>query len=188
MALSFVVVSALYFAVAYVAARSDLDGYFAAPFVVFVRPLLGAYGAVWVAVIAGIIVFANLSAALWGVSRMVYSLACNADLPKVLSATKNGKPMTAVLATLIILVTVLFIYGMGWVNLETMISIAGQNFLILYGLAGVSLFVMSKSPSVLSLATLVVIVVVGLMIFQGLKLAYPAGLILIASVVRPAKE
>ena len=177
MALSFVVVTGLYVAVAYVTSRTDLAGNWEAPFVLFVKPTLGEYGAICVAIIAVIIVFANLSGALWGVSRLVYSLGRDEVLPKSLAATTGGKPLRAVGVTALALITVLGVYGLGVMSLDVMIGVAGQNFLILYGLAAVSLFLLSTSLPVRLLAGFVITVVIGFLSLQGIKLLYPIGLI-----------
>ena len=177
MILSFIVVTCLYVAVAYVTSRTDLAGNWEAPFVLFVKPVLGEYGAMCVAIIAAIIVFANLSGALWGVSRLVYSLGRDEVLPKSLAVTSSGKPLRAVGVTALALITVLGIYGMGVISLDVMIGVAGQNFLILYGLAAVSLFSLSSKLSVRLLAGFVIAIVIGFLSLQGFKLLYPIGLI-----------
>ena len=183
MGLSFVIVTGLYLAVAFVASRSDLNGHWEAPFVVFVGPVLGSYGATGVALIAAIIVFANLAGAIWGVSRLIFSLGRDAILPKALAVTRNGTPLRAIVTTFVALLSVLFFYRTGTLSLEAMIGIAGQNFLILYGLAAVSLFVLAKKLPIRLLSASVVAVVVGLLSLQGLKLIYPIGLIGIAACI-----
>ena len=62
-------------------------------------------------------------------------------------------------------------------SLDVMIGVAGQNFLILYGLAAVSLFLLSTSLPVRLLAGFVITVVIGFLSLQGIKLLYPIGLI-----------
>jgi amino acid efflux transporter len=180
MALSFIVVTFLYLAVAYVTSRNDLDGHWEAPFVIFVKPILGNLGAMGVAMIAAVIVFANLSGALWGVSRFVYSLGRDEILPKALAVTAGGKPLRAVGVTALVLIMILGFYGCGLISLDAMIGVAGQNFLILYGLAAVSLFLISSSLPVRVLAGIVITVVGGFLSLQGIKLLYPIGLIVLA--------
>jgi amino acid efflux transporter len=182
MALSFIIVTGLYLAVAYVTSRSDLGGHWEAPFVVFVKPILGDFGAIGVALIAAMIVFANLSGALWGVSRLVYSLGRDEILPKSLAKTTGGKPLSAVGITALVLIIILGFYGCGLISLDVMIGVAGQNFLILYGLAAVSLFLISSTVPVRMLAGVVIIVVGGFLSLQGLKLLYPIGLVVLASI------
>jgi amino acid efflux transporter len=180
MALSFVVVTGLYLAVAYVTSRSDLDGHWEAPFVIFVKPILGDFGAMGVALIAAVIVFANLSGALWGVSRLVYSLGRDEILPKALAVTAGGKPLRAVGVTALVLIIIMGFYGFGLISLDVMIGVAGQNFLILYGLAAVSLFLISTTLPIRLLAGVVIVVVGGFLSLQGIKLIYPIGLIIVA--------
>ena len=128
------------------------------------------------------IVFANLSGALWGVSRLVYSLGRDEILPKSLAKTTGGKPLSAVGITALVLIIILGFYGCGLISLDVMIGIAGQNFLILYGLAAVSLFLISSTLPVRMLAGVVIIVVGGFLSLQGLKLLYPIGLVVLASI------
>ncbi len=182
MALSFFIVTGLYLAVAYVTALTDLDGHWEAPFVVFVKPVLGNYGATSVALMAAVIVFANLSGALWGVSRLVYSLGRDSIFPEILAATQDGKPLRAVSITALVLVMVLGFYGIGLISLDVMLGMAGQNFLILYGLAAISLFILSKNRPARVLSVCVILLVGGFLALQGIKLLYPIGLVVLAAI------
>jgi len=180
MALSFLIVTVLYLAVAYVAAYTDIVGHWEAPFVSFVQPALGQNGAIMVALIAAIIVFANLSGALWGVSRLVYSLARDFILPAALAKTTGGKPLRAVSLTASVLILVLILYRFELFSLEAMIDVAGQNFLILYGLAALSLYILTDNTLFRLLAGSVMAIVVGILSIQGIKLLYPIGLVALA--------
>ncbi|MEL0303919.1 MAG: hypothetical protein VW989_09200, partial [Rhodobiaceae bacterium] len=69
--------------------------------------------------------------------------------------------------------------SMGLLTIEGMLAIAGQNFFILYGLAGVVLFRHARHPRERAVATLAILVVAGLLVAEGLfSLLYPAGLAL----------
>jgi len=181
MILSFTAATALYGAIAYVAQRTDLTGFFEAPFVAVVRPLLGDFGATAVAITAALIVFANLAGAVWGVSRLVFGLSRDGALPAVLAKTSGGRPIAAVIATVSALTLVLSADWIGDFGMETMLGIAGQNFLILYGVAAGALLVLSKSPLHRGLALIVVALVLALLAIQGPKLAYPIALVAVAS-------
>ncbi len=181
MALSFGAASALYLAVAYVTARTDLHGHYATPFAEFVRPVLGDRGAVAVALAASLIVFANLSGALWGVSRLVYGLARDGLLPSGLAAMRDGRPLAAVAATVIVLAAVLTASTLGTFGLPGMLALAGQNFLILYGVAAAVLATLARTWVDRALALFVILVVAALLILQGPKLAYPIILFALAA-------
>jgi amino acid efflux transporter len=182
MTASFVLATSLYLAVAFVASRTDLRGHYEAPFVVFVQPLLGAAGGAAVAAVAGIIVFANLAGAVWGISRLLFSLGRDGVLPRCLSRTRQGRPLFAVALSTAALVLVLIADRFGSIGLDRMLALAGQNFLILYGLAGASLLMLTPTPFERLLAVLVVAIVVAISLLQGLRLAYPVVIIVLAGV------
>jgi amino acid efflux transporter len=181
MAASFLLATGLYLAVAYVASRTDLRGHYEAPFVAFVQPLLGAAGGAAVAIVAGIIVFANLAGAVWGISRLLFSLGRDGVLPRCLSRTRQGRPLIAVGLSTAALVLVLLADRFGSIGLDRMLALAGQNFLILYGLAGASLFMLAPTPFERILAVLVVAIVVAISLLQGPRLAYPGAMIVLAA-------
>jgi amino acid efflux transporter len=179
MVLSFGLVTGLYLAIAYVASRVDLSGHYEAPFLVFVAPVFGGYGATIVGSVAALIVLANLSGAIWGVSRLVFSLGRDGILPASLALTRGGQPVHAVIATTVLLSVILMAYGCDILNLETMIELAGQNFLTLYAIAALALFRLSQPVSVKITAIGVLAIAILLLIFQGAKLLYPLAALLV---------
>ena len=69
--------------------------------------------------------------------------------------------------------------SMDLLDIEGMLAIAGQNFFILYGLAGATLFRHALRRRDLVVAILAMAVVAGLLVAEGLSsLLYPAGLAL----------
>lgn len=179
MVLSFVVATALYFIVAFVTMTADLNGRYEAPFVEVVRPVLGDHGSVAVGLVAALIVFANLSGAVWGVSRMIFGLGRSGELPSMLArTTANGQPVHAVAATVLTLATVLLLASLGAFDMGEMIALAGQNFLILYGLSAAVLYALAQTNFDRALAAVVVAIVGGLLAMQGLALAYPLLLVI----------
>ena len=182
MALSYAVACVLYVAVAAITMRTDLHGHYATPFVEIVRPLLGGAGATLVAITAALIVFANLSGAVWGVSRLVYSTARDGNLPNGLAVMRAGRPMRAVAATVAVLGTVLVAAGAGAISLPAMLTLAGQNFLILYGIAAGVLAMLARSWRDRMLAVSVLLIVGVLLMMQGAMLAYPIALFVAAAI------
>jgi amino acid efflux transporter len=190
MVASFCLATALYFAIAYVSQNTDLKGAYEAPFVAIVYPLLGDGGAIAVALTAALIVFANLSGAIWGVSRMVFGLARDGQLPEQLAVTQEGRPVRAVMATMAALVTVLAIDATGVFGIETMLRLAGQNFLILYGISAAALFVLAQRNLEKFLGLAVIGLVLALVALQGPLFFYPlalAGMAKFAELVAPTR-
>jgi len=180
MALSFAIATTLYLAIAWLAQRVDLTGAYEAPFVAIIRPVLGATGALAVALTAGMIVFANLAGAVWGVSRLVFALARDGLLPMRLAQTRRGQPLLAVVTTLGCLLLVLIADLAAGFGIEQMLGLAGQNFLILYGLAAGALVMLARSKSERGLGVAVVVITLGLIALQGPMILYPALLVTIA--------
>jgi amino acid efflux transporter len=195
MALSFAVAVTLYLAIAWLAQRVDLTGSYEAPFVAIVRPVLGSVGALAVALTAALIVFANLAGAVWGVSRLVFALARDGLLPARLAQIRQGQPILAVAATLGCLLLVLVGDHLAGFGIEQMLRLAGQNFLILYGVAAGALIILARSSLERCLGVLVIAITLGLLALQGPMILYPALLIALAGIVevvargrRPAAE
>ena len=183
MVLSLFIVTALYLAIAYISSLADLSGHYESPFIVFVRPIVGDYGAIGVALVATLIILANLSGALWGVSRLIYSLGRDGVLSQWFSKTYYDHPLRALVATLLSLVAVLLIDKMGLLDLKLMLRLAGQNFLILYGAAALALFCVAENL-VIRVVAMSVIAIVGLLLFlQGAFLLYPISLVLLAALL-----
>lgn len=183
MVLSFGLATFLYLAIAYVAQRVDLTGAFEAPFVRIVEPVLGSLGSRAVAVTAALIIFANLAGAIWGVSRLVFDVARNSPWPTMLSGTYQGRPLAAVVLTLCALMFVVIADWFGAFGLATLLALAGQNFLILCGIAAASLCVLGRHLGERIFAGTVTALVLVLLVTQGLHLVYPASLVMLATVV-----
>ncbi len=181
MLLSFALATALYAAIAILAQQVDLTGRYEAPFIVIVTPLLGPMGGVAVALVAVAIMYANLVGALWGVSRLVFGLAREGNLPSALAVTHDGRPRRAVFATLTALMAVVVADWLADFGLETMLKLSGQNFVILFGVAAGSLLILAKTRWDRWLAGAVAILVAGLLALQGLALVYPLALVAVVA-------
>ena len=180
---SFSLATALYLAIAWVVSRTNLAGAYEAPFVAIVRPVLGQTGAAAVAATAALIITANLAGAVWGVSRMVYGLAREGELPSALTRMRGGRPLVAVAATFLALAFVLAADGFHGFGLKTLLSLAGQNFLILYGVAAAALIAMARAPLDQALGALALVIVIALIAMQGVMIAYPLALVALAACV-----
>jgi amino acid efflux transporter len=176
MFLSFAVAVGLYGAAAYLAQRVDLAGNFTSPFVAMVQPTLGARGAILVSATAVIIVFANLSGAIWGVSRLVFALSREGMLPRFLRTARHGSPIHAAFSTAIGLLLVVALDAGGVVRIGEMLALAGQNFLILYGIASGTLLLRARGRSERLLACVSVVIVLCLLAKSGHSLLYPAAI------------
>lgn len=180
MGLSFVIASILYLGIAYVAQDIDISGSYVSPFVAIAQPSLGKLGVTMVAGVAAVIIFANLSGAVWGVSRMVYGLGRDGVLPSVLGETTGGRPVTAVVATIGVLLLVLLLSGLGFIGIGKMFSLAGQNFLILYGIAALVIIKLCKSVFEKSLSVFVLVGSLVILSWQGRSVLYPLFIIILS--------
>ena len=118
MALSFLVALLIYFALALVAGAMDVTA-----------------GLLCISLLAVVMISANLAAAVWAVSRMVWAASKEGILPPLLSRVSGAVPAAAVIVTVAAFLAVTALSALGWVNLASMLALAGQNFLLIYGLA-----------------------------------------------------
>ena len=140
---------------------------------------IGAAGGIVMAAIATLVITANLIGAIWAVSRMVFALSREGHLFVRMGLNAAGAPVSSVALTSLAILLVLAADSVGLLNIEGMLAIAGQNFFILYGLAGVALFRHARHHRDRAVAGLAVLVVAGLLLAEGLaSLLYPAGLAL----------
>lgn len=179
MLLSFAVAGALYLAMAFLAQMAPDITSHEAVFVEILGTGLGTAGGVVVAAIATLVITANLMGAIWAVSRMIFALSREGHLFVRLRLTAAGVPVSSVTLTSLMILAVLTADSMGLLDIEGMLAIAGQNFFILYGLAGVALFRHARYRRDQVVATIAILVVAGLLVAEGLtSLLYPAALAL----------
>lgn len=189
LAASFVIAVVLYLALAFViAGAGPLDSY-AAPFSSIFAVHFGSIGGTLIGILAVLLVFANLSGAIWAVSRMVYSGAAEGLFPQMLSKLRNGVPYRAVILTVTCLLTVTGIARFSDVYLGDLLVAAGQNFLLIYGIAAAALVRLALGPSGRLLGVLSLVLVLGLMLARGIEGAlYPLTLIACAAIVAGMKR
>lgn len=176
MIMSFAAACLMYFAMAFVVQNTAIAGSYESSFVSIAKTVFGEGGKIAVSTLAAVIVFANLTGAIWAVSRMVLSLGREDYLPLKLKTTENGSPVSAVLITSCVLLAVLTTDWLEILDIGKMLSIAGQNFLILYGITGLSLFKLSKNNLEKILSTITIAIVSILLFLEGSSIIYPAGL------------
>src|SRR5690606_34746721 len=124
----FAIALALYLAIAFLVQNIDLEGRYETAFTRIAALTLGREAEIAVGVIAATIILANLSGAIWAVSRMVLSLARQGYLPALLRRSRQGTPWLAVVATASALLAVTAADWAGLFGLDRMLAIAGQNF------------------------------------------------------------
>lgn len=178
MFLSFVAACLVYFCMAFTAQSVSITGSYEAAFASILAVSIGEKGRIAMGLLAGIIIYANLMGAIWAVSRMVYALSREGLLPLRLETTAKGVPLSSVLVVSIILLTVVGADSMGLLNITIMLELAGQNFLLLYGVSGLALVKLSARLFDRLAALLTIALVAGLMIVQGQSLFYPVMLTL----------
>lgn len=184
MAVSFVVAVALYGVLALVVAGAGPVGADPAPFARIFDLHFGATGRIGVAAVSVLLIFANLSSAVWAVSRMVWSAARDGLLPQALVPLRNGVPVRAVLAFAALGLGVVFASGAGWLDLGGLLEAAGQNFLLLYAGAATALLRLAEKPWHRWLSGFCLFVVAAFLFARGGDgAAYPAGLLLAGSMI-----
>ena len=179
MAGSFAITVVIYLGVALLVQRLSPTQGFETAFAQIAEAALGPLGSKATALLATVVIFANLSGAIWAVSRLVFSLSRDRFLPVALQKTRGGTPWLAVAATTCALALVLTLDWLGYLGLGRMLALAGQNFLVLYGIAAIVLLRHARAWPERLLSLLVVAVVTGLVAVQGPSVLYPALLLLV---------
>ena len=183
MYLSFFMICIIYLTIAFVVQASGLSNTYEASFVSIVTSKFGISGGVLTALVASVIIFANLLGAIWAVSRLVLSLGRERIITAPLRINNNGTPASSVSFVVVILIFVLTLAWSQWINLEKMLVLAGQNFLILYGVAALSLFKTSNMPQEKMIAILTIAIVVAVMWWSSSSIYYPTLLIVLGYAV-----
>ena len=174
---SFAITVALYLGIAYLAQTVMLDGHYETAFARIAGAALGGSGETGVALLASIIILANLSGAVWAVSRMVFALSREGFLPASLNTSHNGTPWRAVLLTATALIIVTLADTLGLLGLDRMLALAGQNFLVLYGIGAAAMLALTSHIVARTVALLSLLLTLALVAMQGVAAAYPAVLL-----------
>ena len=175
MAASFGIAVVLYLVLAMIVVASGPIGANEAPFAAILGHHFGPAGSLAVSSISVLMIFANLAAAVWAVSRMVYSGAAERLLPAGLARLKRGVPLRAVVLTTLVLLCVVAVAGAGLADLGWLLGAAGLNFLLLYGGAAAALVRLTERNTYRALGWVSIALVVGLIILRGPGgIVYPA--------------
>ncbi|WP_068088479.1 APC family permease [Polycladidibacter stylochi] len=189
MGLSFIIALLFYVLLAYIVAQSQITDHFEAPFTALFAKNYGAFAGTIMSIVALILVFANLSAAVWAVSRMVVSAAREGLFPASLAQTKDGAPLRAVIAVLAVLSGAIILAQSGLLPLAALLEYAGQNFLILYGFAAAALLFAKQGKTTSLVAVIALLIVVGLLVMREfITLTYPLILMILALMTAQLKK
>lgn len=129
-----------------------------------------------VALGATIIIWANLFAALWGVSRMVLRSVPLASLRH----ERQGIPIRAVAVTGVIMIAVVGGATLFSIDIAHLISFAGMNFLLIYGICAAALLLAMRGAPEIILSGLALLLIATVMIAAGVSLYYPLIVTLLA--------
>lgn len=185
-AVSFVVVVAIYVGASLAVQASvaiDDPRLSGAPFVAVLDSLMahqvGSY--VLLATVVTLIVV-NLNAAVWAASRLMFDLGCAGTLPgnwglDRLAGPGNTTPRTAILAVGAIFLAVLLLAGANLVSLNMLLSLAGQNFFVLYVLATVAFLKLHRSTGGKLYGAIALAISLVFMSGWGFGLVYAAALL-----------
>lgn len=193
--LSFLAVLALYLGLTLLLLGIDLSpAETAAPLGPLAGRAFGGIGQGTVSLAAVVLVLANLSAAIWAVSRLLWSSAEDGLLPRPLARLQGGAPRRAVVATLLVLSAVLGLSAALGIELATFLEFAGQNFFLLFSVAALVLLRRRATASDAPLALLALAIVgILLAVRPPALLLYPAacvafGLIAASAAGRRGKQ
>lgn len=176
---SFLIVCTLYFMMAFVVQANPTASSHETAFVSIVENRLGQFGGVIISISAALIILANLTAAIWAVSRMVFSLGREGVLPIKLQVRDSGSPVSSIIITASALSFAVLLNWSGLIELEKMLALSGQNFLILYGAAAVALVRLTFSAKEKLVAFIALLVVAIMLVVSGQTLIYPGALALL---------
>jgi amino acid efflux transporter len=144
MLFSFIIALVFYLALAWIIHVSGINGDYITAFSKILGDGYGNFAGSAISFCAVVMIFANLSSATWGVSRMVLSAARERLLPPYIASIKNGTPYNSVLLVTIFLMVVIAICANTSLHVENLLEYAGQNFILIYLIASLSLIFSSK--------------------------------------------
>lgn len=180
MILSYIIASLFYIVIAWLVQKFQVHENLHAPFIEITRPFLGIYGNISVAIVAVILIFANLFGAIWAISRLLYALGRDGILPSFFSIMHNSIPQNAIGFTCLSGLFIIFIDHFYNIGIATMLGLAGQNLLLLYGLAAAALVKLTHTPLIKLLAGSVSCFILVLLMISGKGTYYPIILLVLA--------
>jgi amino acid efflux transporter len=148
-AISFVVVTALYLLIA-VAVQEVLPvndrQIVNTPMASLLSIVMGEGSGRVIALIGFVILLTNLTSGSWAASRLIFSSSREGLLPELLSRVDNPSrtPRHAVIATVLSYVPALLLYAAGWINLSLLFQIASASFFVLYAFSVMAFIKLEK--------------------------------------------
>ncbi|WP_057416702.1 APC family permease [Pseudomonas syringae group genomosp. 3] len=105
-----------------------------APMMVIVKHAAGGMAALIMAVIAIFIIITNLNGAVWAASRLLFDLARDDHAPRLFRNVepRSAVPRQALLGIGVLMILVLALYQWAWLDMSTLLRVAGQNCFLLY--------------------------------------------------------
>ncbi len=181
--LSVALVSGLYVAVAFVTVGtlSYKSGGSVAPFAAILSNVLGVYGAIGTAILAVFIIFGTANAYMTGMSRVIYAVARDGGLPRVLDhlSKKTSAPDRSILALVGLSFSVLLVFYVFGVDLETALLIPSGAAILTYVIgaaAGVRLLKQRVFPYVTLAISLAILPFLGALLLFSLATMAAAAL------------
>ena len=181
--LSVALVSGLYIAVAFVTVGTLAykSGGSVAPFAAILSNVLGVYGAIGTAILAVFIIFGTANAYMTGMSRVMYAVARDGGLPRVLDhlSKKTSAPDRSILALVGLSFSVLLVFYVFGVDLETALLIASGAAILTYVIgaaAGIRLLKQRVFPYVTLAISLAILPFLGALLLFSLATMAAAAL------------
>lgn len=186
-ALSFVVASFFYLLCAFVVIAAGPSAYTQAPFAVILAPTPLYF---FLSLGATFLIFANIFSALWGVSRLIFSLAREDIFPSWLAATSQGVPRAALCVTGSFIFLGIIGNMLGLITVQGMLAQTGQIFFFFYAAVTLVLLKLDRTVTGFMLSILCLIIVGVLLFFGGQNFLFPLSLAIIGGVMalRPMRS
>ena len=182
-AASFVVVAVLYLlaaAAAQLTLPRDDPQTAAAPVAEMFARVAGIGGGRAIAAAAVAIVVANLIGATWAASRLVFSSAREGLLPHFLSRLDARKtPRAAVGFCFLLFVFAVCLRAAGWLEIDDMLRLAGQNFFLLYALSVAAYLRIARTWASKTTGAISALIAVAMTGVFGPEMIYPVILLVI---------
>ncbi len=150
-----------------------------APLSALLGHVFGGWSGKLLALLSFVIIIANLIGAVWAASRLVFSSAREGLLPISISylSSNNKIPRIALFVSCVFFSIIIVINYLGVFKVNDLLTLAGQNFFILYGVAVLAYIKISKAISRKIFGTITMLVVLVTMGTFGIELLYPAMLL-----------
>jgi amino acid efflux transporter len=138
-----------------------------------------------VGVAGTVIIAANVIGAVWAASRLYFASSRAGLLPAPLARVDRTSraPRPAIAACVAVMVAVWAAHTFGLVSLDLLLRLAGQNFLVLYGLSVAAFLLLARGPVLRAVGVLAAVAVVVTAATFGPELLYTAALLVVGAVL-----